>query len=221
MGSNKPTNEAPLRNQAYESFTEHLLTQTISPGQIVSQRELVQLTGMPLGAIREMVPRLEADGLIEAVPNRGLRVLSVDLNLVRNAFQLRMVLDQEALRHFTIVATDAEITRLRKSHEKILATAQSGVTPKLLAKAQQIDWEMHDRFIDALGNDLISAIYRTNSIKIRLIRNEDTRLRPELMVSAMTEHLAIIEALEKRDVDAVLAASISHLESARRRALRI
>ena len=60
-----------LRDHAYSSFTEKLLSRDIQPGQIVSQRELVELTGMPLGAIREMIPRLEADGLIRTVPKRG------------------------------------------------------------------------------------------------------------------------------------------------------
>ena len=54
---------AKLREQAYESFTDRLLSQAIRPGQFISQRELVEITGMTLGAIRELVPRLEADGL--------------------------------------------------------------------------------------------------------------------------------------------------------------
>ena len=62
-----------LRQKAYASFTEHLLTRAIRPGQFVSQRELVALTGMPLGAIRELIPRLEAEGLITTIPKRGMQ----------------------------------------------------------------------------------------------------------------------------------------------------
>ena len=67
--------ETTLRERAYGAFTEHLLAQDIRPGQFVSQRELVALTGFPLGAIRELIPRLEAEGLIVTVPQRGLQVL--------------------------------------------------------------------------------------------------------------------------------------------------
>ncbi len=84
-----------------------------------------------------------------------------------------------------------------------------------------MDWDLHDRMIDALGNDIISAIYRTNSIKIRLIRNEDTRMLPELVVSVMGEHLAIIDALIARNAEAAVAALDAHLGSAKQRALRI
>lgn len=217
-----PEKEMTLRDQAYETFTEQLLTRQISMGQFVSQRELVKLTGMPLGAIREMIPRLEADGLIRTVPNRGLQIVQVDLGLIRNAFQLRMVLEREAVRNFVSAASDEELQDLRRRHlETREAALETGVTPELLAAAQQMDWDMHDRMIDALGNEIISAIYRTNSIKIRLIRNEDTRMLPDLLVSVMDEHLALIEALVARNRPAAEAALEAHIDSAKRRAVRL
>ncbi|WOI57276.1 GntR family transcriptional regulator [Palleronia sp. LCG004] len=210
-----------LREQAYESFTEQLLTRRISLGQFVSQRELVKLTGMPLGAIREMIPRLEVDGLIRTVPNRGLQIIQVDIELIRNAFQLRLVLEREAVHNFVGIASEEMVEDLRRRHLETREEAQAGVTAELLARAQQMDWDMHDLMIDALGNELISSIYRTNSIKIRLIRNEDTRMLPELVVSVMDEHLRFIDALASRDVEAAEAALAAHLESAKRRAVRI
>ncbi|MCQ4005082.1 GntR family transcriptional regulator, partial [Klebsiella pneumoniae] len=85
-----------LRERAYASFTERLLAREIKPGQFVTQRELVAMTGFPLGAIRELIPRLEAEGLIKTVPQRGMQVAHVDLNLIRNAFQFRLFLEKEA-----------------------------------------------------------------------------------------------------------------------------
>ena len=65
-----PRSEIKLRERAYDEFTHHLLRSNIKPGQFVSQRELVALTGQPLGAIRELIPRLETEGLIVTVPQR-------------------------------------------------------------------------------------------------------------------------------------------------------
>ncbi|SFD94165.1 GntR family transcriptional regulator [Roseivivax sediminis] len=210
-----------LRAQAYDKFTERLLSRDIVPGQFVSQRELVELTGMSLGAVREMIPRLEADGLIRTVSHRGLQILSVDIGLIRNAFQLRVILEKEAVRGFVEVATDEEIAELRERHLEARDAAQKGVTPELLASAQQLDWDTHDRMVDCLQNDLISSIYRVNSIKIRLIRHQDTRMLPELVVSVMDEHLAVIDAIAGRDADAAEEALVRHLGSAIQRAVRI
>ena len=83
-----------LREQAYVGYTRSLLANEIKPGQFITQRELVAITGLPLGAIRELVPRLEAEGLIRTAPHRGMQVPQVDINLVRNAFQFRLFLEE-------------------------------------------------------------------------------------------------------------------------------
>lgn len=209
------------RDHAYSNFTEKLLARDLHPGQIVSQRELVELTGMPLGAIREMIPRLEADGLIKTVPKRGLQILSIDLDLVRNAFQLRSIIEVEAISEFCKTASTEEIEQLAQQHTDMRETARSGVTPKVLQAAQRIDWAFHDRIIDAMANPIISNIHRVNAIKIRLIRNNDTRMLPDLVVPVLDEHLAIFAALRNRDQAGAKEAIQAHINSAKRRALGI
>ena len=98
-----------LRDRAYSSFTERLLSREIKAGQFVSQRELVEITGMPLGAIRELIPRLEAEGLITTVPQRGLQIAHVDLSLIRNAFQFRLFIEREATALFARNGSDEAI----------------------------------------------------------------------------------------------------------------
>lgn len=210
-----------LRDHAYTSFTEKLLSQDIQPGQFVSQRELVELTGMSLGAIREMIPRLEADGLIRTSPKRGLQVLSIDLNLIRNAFQLRRIIEGEAFAEFCERAGDDDLERIAREHSAIRDEAAETVTEDLLKRAQSLDWSFHDHVVDHLQNRIISDIHRVNAIKIRLIRNADTRMLPGLVASVMDEHMAIIEALLARDRVAVVTAIHSHIESARRRAMGV
>lgn len=213
------SNTLRLRDHAYSNFTEKLLAKDIRPGQIVSQRELVELTGLPLGAIREMIPRLEADGLIKTVPKRGLQVLSIDLDLVRNAFQVRHIIEGEAISEFCKFASMEEIDRLLEEHQGMREDAIVEVSPEVLQRAQQIDWAFHDRIIDAMGNAIISDIHRINAIKIRLIRNSDTRMLPEIAVSVLDEHLAILTALKNRDSIGAVKAIHSHIDSAKRRAL--
>ena len=71
-----------------------------------------------MGAIREMVPRLEADGLVHTVPQRGMQVAQVDINLIRNAFQFRLIVEREAAAAFA-QAAPVSYTHLR-AHETVL-----------------------------------------------------------------------------------------------------
>lgn len=210
-----------LRWEAYRSFTEKLLARDILPGQFVSQRELVEMTGMPLGAIRELVPRLEAEGIVKTVPKRGMQIAHVDVDLIRNAFQLRMILELAALKEFCRNESPGSIAKIRAEHEEILAEARKEVTPALLDRAQAVDWGFHDLVIDRLGNDLLSNVYRVNSIKIRIIRGRETRILPDLIEVVVGEHLKILDALETRDEDRAVAALEDHIDSARKRALRL
>lgn len=210
-----------LRDHAYSSFTNKLLSRDIQPGQFISQRELVELTGMPLGAIREMIPRLEADGLIRTSPKRGLQVLSIDLDLIRSAFQLRRIIEAEAFAVFCETAADDDLARIADSHASIRKEAETGVTKTLLDQAQRMDWAFHDHVVDHMRNSIISSVYRVNAIKIRLIRNEDTRMLPELVVSVMDEHIRIVDALVSRNEAETVAAVNAHIDSAKRRALGV
>ncbi len=216
-----PREPRRLRWQAYDLFQQQLLASRIRPGQIVSQRELVALTGLPLGAIREVIPRLEAEGLLRTVPQRGLQIATVDARLVRNAFQLRLALEKEAAAQFAVSATDAQLDTLEAAHRSIVKRAQRGATPALLEAAQALDWGLHDTMIDALGNEIISAIYRVNSLRIRLIRLDRVMLDAQALAPAMAEHLALIAALRTRDPRRAAATVELHLDHARNRALGI
>lgn len=213
-----------LREKAYASFTRHLLARDLKPGQFISQRELVELTELPLGAIRELVPRLEAEGLLKIVPQRGMQIVHVDLNMIRDAFQFRLFLEREAVAVFTAEAGDAVIARLRDEHVAVIADCEAAgkkgeVPPDLVARAQVIDWDLHSTIIDSLGNAIITDAYRVNSIKIRLIRQEQTRLYDALVVPTMREHLDVIDAIAARDAKAAIAALGAHIMNARNRAM--
>ncbi len=212
---------AKLRDRAYDSFTERLLSREIRPGQFVSQRELVELTGFPLGAIRELVPRLESEGLITTIPQRGMQVAHVDLSLIRNAFQFRLFIEREAVTIFTESAPDDAIAAQRAAHEAIVERAGKGIDARLIETAQLVDLAFHEAIIAHLGNEIISQAYRVNWIKIRLIRHHETGLLPELVIPVMHQHLAIIGAIEARDAERARAKMTAHIEGSRERALRL
>jgi len=218
---NKDGEPLKLREQAYEEYTRSLLSQEIRPGQFITQRQLVEITGYPLGAIRELVPRLEAEGLIRTVPQRGMQVPQVDLNLVRNAYQFREFIEVAAVRLFATHADAGLIARLRAHHEEILERFERGEEEGLMQDAEAVDLELHEAIIDGLGNNIIAQAYRVNWIKIRLIRLAETRLYVPMIPSVIGDHLRVIEALEARDPEAAAEAMRRHIEIARRRAVNM
>jgi DNA-binding GntR family transcriptional regulator len=208
--------ETSQRALAYASFTRQILSGGIRAGQFVTQRELTNLLDTPLGAVREMIPRLEAGGLVKTVPQRGLQITPVDLKLIRNAFHIRSMIEREAITAFVRAASDSALRDIEARHQDILQQASAGNTSEqLLRHAQAVDWGLHESMVDALGNEIVAEMYRVNSLRIRLISQEN----PMQLVPAMQEHLRFIAALRKRDAQQACLMLDAHIEGARNRVL--
>jgi DNA-binding GntR family transcriptional regulator len=222
MAQTKVLRERALsgRAEAYERFCEQLRLAQLRPGQFISQRELVALLDMPLGSVRELIPRLEAAGLLFTVPKRGLQIAPVDLKLIRNAFQVRAMIEREAIIHFTQVVTPAELDALEADHLRMLARAQAPQPDAALdADTRQLDWGFHDRMVDAMGNEILSEMYRVNSMHVRLIALDATQIAAQRVLPAMQEHLIFIAALRRRDAPAAVAALMHHIGNSRQRVI--
>lgn len=212
-----------LSESAYLKFKELLFAGDVRPGQFVSQRELVKLTGIPLGPMREALQRLEVEGLVQIVAQRGIQVIEASLRLIRDTYQLRMLIEKEAAAKYAETVTDAEIGELEEAHRRVVTEAgKNGLNEALLNEAQDVDWRLHDCIVEALGNAIILKIHRINNDRIKLIRlahGKLTLLTPGTFNHAMAEHLAVIEAIKHRDPAAAAAAMENHLSTAMRRAL--
>ena len=219
---------APTGSQraiAYHGFTQHILSGGIRSGQFISQRELMALLDMPLGAVREMIPRLEAAGLIKTVPQRGMQIVHVDLSLIRNAFQVRSMIEREAILGFVQSVSDAELEAIAAAHQDVLARASAKPAAvmhdaELLNHAQAIDWGLHDRMVDALDNEILSEIYRVNSLRVRLIKLEHSVITASRLIPAVQEHLQFIAALRQRNGAEAARLLEEHISSARRRVMQ-
>jgi DNA-binding GntR family transcriptional regulator len=207
-----------LRDRAYARFTERLLARDLAPGQFVTQRELVALTGLTLGAIREVIPRLEAEGLIVTAPQRGLRVAGADVALLRDAFRFRTILEREAVAAAAQALPEATLAAWQERHAALLARAEAGGDPRLVPDAAETDRAFHEAIADTLGNAIVSAAWRVNWIKTKLAGQGAQAMQPGLVAPVMREHLALIAALAARDAEAALAAAETHKEAAQRRA---
>ena len=91
--------------------------------------------------------------------------------------------------------------------------------PALDRDALAVDWALHDRMVDAMDNEILSEIYRANSLHVRMIRLDAQQVRPQRVVPAMEEHLNFIALLKARDAAAAVQAMQTHVEQSRQRVI--
>ena len=90
---------------------------------------------------------------------------------------------------------------------------------KGLVRQQRRNARLHDRMVDAMGNDILSDIYRVNSLRVRLIKLEHSVITPTRLIPAMQEHLRFIAALIGRDSAQASSLLVEHIQSARDRVM--
>lgn len=225
MGTNAARSGAApqpsVRQTAYEGFRRALLDRRLRPGQLVSQRELMALLDLSIGALRELLPRLETEGLLKVLPQRGIQITQIDLPMIRDAFQFRLAMEREAVLHAVEHMPDAEIAAQRAAHAEVLARLGAGPGGLDVDHAQTIDDGFHTSLIEATGNGLMIQAHAVNAIRIKLIRLDRTTLSVKTLPGTFDDHLAIIDAIAARDAAAAVTAMQRHIVNARQRALSL
>jgi DNA-binding GntR family transcriptional regulator len=208
-----------MREIAYDRFKSELFKRNLVPGQFVSQGELCALLDVPLGPTREALKRLEAESLVRLIPQRGIQITDIGVTLIHEAFQFRTVLEVAAVRHFVTNARDDVLSELERNTTAVLNgfAGNDDTDPRLLDRALQVDWGMHNLIVESVGNRIMMSAHQQNFDKIRMIRLHGRS--PRYLPLAMEEHLAVIHAMQRRDAEAAAAALEHHLKSAERRAL--
>lgn len=208
-----------VRDSAYDQFQEALLDGRLRPGQLVSQRDLVDMMELSIGALREVLPRLQAEGLIHVQPQRGIQIPAIDLPMIREAFQMRAALEREAVLHAIEHMTTAQLMQQQALHQQVIDDVSSAPTEEALQRGQDVDDGFHTLLIKSTNNQLLQNAHSINAIRIRLIKLDRIRLSETTLPAAFNDHLAIIEALLARDKHAAVDAMDLHMSNARRRAL--
>ena len=63
-----------LAEQAYRLLEQQLVTLKLPPGELVTEKDLIDTAGVGRTPVREAVQRLSAEGLLQVLPRKGLMV---------------------------------------------------------------------------------------------------------------------------------------------------
>src|SRR5208282_6157425 len=88
------------RERTVAALRQSILDLHFEPGQRLIERELCEMTGVSRTSLREAIRYLEAEGLVQTIPNRGMVVATVTLEDARQIYQLRGAIEALACRLF-------------------------------------------------------------------------------------------------------------------------
>ncbi|WP_120499218.1 GntR family transcriptional regulator [Roseovarius sp. EL26] len=207
----QPTESILSAEKAQHALWSALQSGELRDGQFLSMSQLVGILECPIAAVREAVKQASALGLVSTLPKRGVQVMEARPETIRNCLDFRKVLDQEGARRRIAGNAFSELNALRVQHDEMRLAAQNNSARNLPPKAIEVDLSLHNYLAEGLNNSQLMATYNANRIRMAIIQNARPFLQDRI-VSAMEEHLAIIDAIENCNVGIVVDAIQYHYE---------
>jgi DNA-binding GntR family transcriptional regulator len=206
-----------LSDLAYTRILETLFERKIPAGAFVSQNDLVQLLGIPVGPLRDALKILEAEGVLTVHPRSGIQFVKPGLELTRSTYQFRSIIERAAVAVYAETADDDEIAETERRHRAAIASIEKeGLTDATRLELEILELLLHDAIVGSLNNPLIQTSQRRMHNYLKLIRL-DRKLTAPLALRSLREHMEIILACQARDPERAVAAVSAHFNAALQR----
>jgi DNA-binding GntR family transcriptional regulator len=183
-----------------------IIEDRLPPGTPIRERALAEQLQVSRTPLREALKILTAEGLVLHTPRRGVVVADPSDEEVRELLQLLGVIEAYAGELACASATEEEIREIKALHLEMLAAYTRGDRLGCFRRNQDI----HVALVRATGNGTLMAHHRTLNARVYRIRYV-CNLRTERWQSAIEDHEAILEALERRDAVAIAGLLKTHL----------
>lgn len=203
-------------SQTTSSTVLQLLRQSLdrgrwAPGAPLRQEEIAAELNVSRVPVREALFQLQAEGLVQVVPNKGVYVREVSTAQLRELFQLRRLIEGDVLHAAVPLHTPATLNRAE--------TVQAA-----LDKASSVaDWlagdrEFHESLYAPAGRAESMAIVRR--LRFLVDRYYFARLRPSTRAQGWhEEHHALLRAVRRKDATAAVRQLTAHLNETEKSAL--
>ncbi|KQT53147.1 hypothetical protein ASG43_19415 [Aureimonas sp. Leaf454] len=203
-----------LATQLEAEIERLILGGVLRVGDRVNEVQLAERFGVSRSPVREALRTLEASGLIEAVPNRGIFVRRVDTATALKVYGVRAALFGYAAQLLAEAGSDGDLGRLAELH----ATMGSAAEAHRFADYFPLNFAFHEFIVEAGGNDVLAAQYRGLVKQLRLFRGQNLMTGDTMEVSHR-EHQAIVDAVLARDPVRAYRAAFDHVELGRHRVM--
>lgn len=213
MGDTKKTSSEDV---VYRKLKTAIRKRYIKQGSQLVEVSLAQQLGVSRTPVRSAIKRLEAEGLVNSIPNRGAFVITPTKREIEETFLVRAQLEMMATRLTTERISARQVNELRE-----LMNVETQVFDESnLDEYYAANDNLHLKIAELSGNKVLYSYIKEllDRTRIFLILYDPFY---QLEYSPTTEHAAIIDAIESGNgnkaclaVEAHINSSIAGLESA-------
>lgn len=200
--------ERSAKRRAYDHVKAVVLSRELDHSGFVTEAEVASELGISRTPVREAFRTLEAEGLIELVPNKGAYIPEVSDRQIAEVMDARVIVET--------FCADRILTRGREVHDALSALiaeqrtiAQAGAVEEFI----ECDRRFHSTIVAAADHKIFEGFYE--SLRDRQLRMgvRAVLARADRTERVIAEHEAIVAAFRSADPDAVRTTIELHIRT--------
>ena len=192
---------------------ERILKGEYKIGEKIKETHVAEELSVSRTPIRKAFKQLEAEGLIEYVPNKGCFAKGFTRQDIEDIYAIRKALEELTTEWAAARITDEEVADLNAKCDKMQRYVDKGDSAFVLS----VNKEFHEIIYKATGSRFMSQVLRSYKEYIE----QTTRpifYESKFLQQIVDEHRAIVAGFEQHDADAAVAAMSAHMTNSMGRA---
>jgi DNA-binding GntR family transcriptional regulator len=199
-----------LQQAAYREIKRRIVTLAYQPGEQINTAQICKQLGIGRTPVHLAIHRLEAEGLIEILPRRGIVVRAIDRDEIMSLIEARHLIEPQMAALAATRASEREFAAMRAALDRVAPCLESGDHEQFM----HTDLDFHRTLADAARNPPISEFL--SGLHERCLRMYFLSVsRNQHEVRILPEHEEIFAALVRRDADGAAEAMRKHIASLR------
>ena len=205
LTSSKVTGRATER--VLSAVRQAIVELELLPGAAIDKAALCERFGVSKFPVSDALARLQTEGLVEILPQRGTRVARIRASDLVEAMFIRRPLEIEMVRTLAPDASDAWLAELEMNLDYQAVTIERGDRRAF----HRHDLAFHELMLRELAFPRVTAA--VDAARNSLERARRMLSSPRRHADTLREHKAIFAALKQRDPDAAGQAMNAHLRA--------
>ncbi|MFI8607193.1 GntR family transcriptional regulator [Pseudomonas sp. NPDC077649] len=198
-----------LAERIYAQLKDDIFEFRLMPGDRFSEGEVAERVAASRTPVRQALHRLQREGFLEVHFRSGWQVRPLDFAHFDELYELRVVLELEAVRRLCQRPNDEQPAALQALERTWLVRKEAQLQDG--AAVSRLDEAFHCQLLEAAGNREMARVHREVSEKIRILRRLDFTQAQRIELT-YAEHGQILEAIQTRRLEEAQQLLKSHIE---------
>lgn len=187
-------NNNSLAGQVFKALQNDILNGVLAPGDALTEQKICDGLGVSRTPVREAISKLELEGLVRTVQNKGAVVVGICEKDISDIYTIRMYIEGLAARWSAANITQEQLDSLRNIVELQEFYAGRGD----MMQVWQLDTRFHELIYESGRSNVLQSTLSNFHRYIQKARELSIK-KPGRAVSSVQEHRAILGAIEQHD----------------------